>query len=70
MGGGLLYLVYDLYKKTLDGGALYTKEGSPPQGPSGARRGREVLFLSLKLPRGRPSGGGGVQRCRKKMRAL
>jgi hypothetical protein len=42
-----------------------SREGSPPQGLSEARRGREVLcvlILILDPPRGRPVGGGGVHR--------
>jgi len=38
-------------------------EGSPLQGPFGARRGRSVFFKMLTVvdpPRGRPFGGGGV----------
>jgi len=37
-------------------------ESSPPQSPSGERRGKEVvaIFLVTNPPRGRPFGGGGV----------
>jgi len=38
-------------------------EGSPPQGPSGARRGSPVVsnrLPGINPPRGRPFGGGGV----------
>jgi hypothetical protein len=42
-------------------------EGSPPQGPFGARRGKEVLIASVfDPPRGRPFGGGGTHRNFKK----
>jgi len=40
-------------------------EGSPPQGPSGARRGSAVfsdMLIITDPPRGRPFGGGGVHR--------
>jgi len=42
-------------------------ESSPPQGPSGARRGSAVFSNMLIVPdppRGRPAGGGGVPRTR------